>query len=70
MTKEMSSFGKCHSKTRMLCPCRGSKAYTFRSRPVANTATLPSTRENITGVLILRDETLWGLGRQAPTSCP
>uniref|UniRef100_A0A7N9D302 Uncharacterized protein n=1 Tax=Macaca fascicularis TaxID=9541 RepID=A0A7N9D302_MACFA len=29
---------------------------TFRSRPVANVATLPSARESITGVLRLKDE--------------
>jgi hypothetical protein len=33
---------------------------TFRSRSVANVATLPSTRENITGVPRLRDKTLPG----------
>lgn len=35
---------------------------TFKSLPVANVATLPNTRENITGVPKLRDETLPGLG--------
>jgi hypothetical protein len=61
MMKGKLSCGKHHNKLHTLCCCCGSKAYTFRRQSVANVTTLLSTRESITGVPSLTDETPLGL---------